>query len=428
MNGYRVGSWELTAKGEQLLQYDEAWRQAPRARPLSLSLPLGAEGGVHHGAAVEAYFDNLLPDSRELRERVRSRFGLRTTEAFELLAAIGRDCVGAVQLLPEDAEPPDVRSIRGSALADARIAHILRGLRTGAMLGQRDADEFRISLAGAQEKTALLWHRGRWQRPLGSTPTTHIFKLPIGSAGLEQIDLSTSVENEWLCAQLVAGFGLPVAACAMRDFEEQRVLVVTRFDRQRSPDRSWIMRLPQEDLCQVFGIPAGLKYEADGGPGIARIMHLLLGSQAALEDRRIFFSAQLVFWMLAAIDGHAKNFSVRLEPAGRYRLAPLYDVLSAYPVLGKGRGKIPVQKLRMAMAVAGTKRHYEWQRMQRRHWIATAERCGIGSEADEILEDLVSRADKVVDAAQASLPRAFPAAVAEPILHGVRTAAKRLAQ
>jgi serine/threonine-protein kinase HipA len=155
-------------------------------------------------------------------------------------------------------------------------------------------------------------------------------------------------------------------------------------------------------------------------------MELLLGSRNAQEDRRNFFSAQLVFWMLAAIDGHAKNFSLRLEPGGRYRLAPFYDVLSAYPVLGKGRGKIPVQKLRMAMAVTGTRRHYDWERMKRRHWIATAERCGIAAEADEIIDALVTRAAQAVDTAQELLPRGFPTAVSGPMLDGVRRAAKQL--
>ena len=99
-------------------------------------------------------------------------------------------------------------------------------------LGQADGEGFRISLAGAQEKTAFLRYKGKWQRPDKATPTSHIFKLPMsGRMGREQIDMSASVENEWLCSRIVAAFGLPVAACEMARFEDQRALIVERFDR-----------------------------------------------------------------------------------------------------------------------------------------------------------------------------------------------------
>lgn len=70
---------------------------------------------------------------------------------------------------------------------------------------------------------------------------------------------------------------------------------------------------------------------------------------------------------LRATDGHAKNFSLFLLPGGDYRLAPLYDVLSAWPVIGRGANRIPPQKVRMAMAWLGKQRHYAASTVQRRH-------------------------------------------------------------
>ena len=75
-------------------------------------------------------------------------------------------------------------------------------------------------------------------------------------------------------------------------------------------------------------MPSDRKYEADGGPGIRTIMGLLLGSSRADDDRRDFFKTQILYWLLCAIDGHAKNFSLFLEAGGGYRLTPRYDVLS----------------------------------------------------------------------------------------------------
>ena len=97
-------------------------------------------------------------------------------------------------------------------------------------------------------------------------------------------------------------------------------------------------------MCQALGIAPALKYEVDGGPGIKHIMQLLLGSQQAGEDRDRFFKVQILFWAMAAIDGHAKNFSLFLEPGSAYRMTPIYDVLSAYPMMG-ARG-LPRQRVK----------------------------------------------------------------------------------
>ncbi len=196
---------------------------------------------------------------------------------------------------------------------------------------EKTDDSFRISLAGAQEKTALLWHEGAWHKPTGATPTTHIFKLPMGVSP-HGIDLSTSVENEWLCAQIVGGFSIPVAPCQMATFGDYKTLIVERFDRKLAPDDAWWLRLPQEDFCQATGTPpAYASTRNEGSPGIRKIMELLLGSQRAEEDRRDFMRTQLLCsrWLLAAIDGHAKNFST--TSTVRWRLPAHSAMAISYP-------------------------------------------------------------------------------------------------
>lgn len=241
------------------------------------------------------------------------------------------------------------------------------------------------------------------------------------------IDLSTSVENEWLCSRLVEGFGIPVANCRMETFHSQKALVVERFDRRLSSDGTWYMRLPQEDFCQATATPPALKYENDGGPGMERIMDILRGSDRAEVDRRDFMRTQLVFWLLAAVDGHAKNFSIFLQAGGAYRLAPRYDILSAYPMLGNRRGKLAPQKIRMAMAVRGKNRHYRWQEIVTRHWRDTARKCGF-SGMDTVIDDVIATTPGVVDQAAKHLPRGFPDAIADTIFAGTKSAAKKLAE
>jgi len=245
--------------------------------------------------------------------------------------------------------------------------------------GRGEEDAFRISLAGAQEKTALLKRGGSWFEPAGATPTTHILKLPLGKIGPLGLDMSFSPEKEWLCSRIAAEFGFKAASCEIVRFGNTKALAVERFDRRLSGDGTWIVRLPQEDLCQATGTAPTFKYEADGGPGIVRIMRLLLGAHDPFSDRRTFLKAQILFHLLAAPDGHAKNFSIVLERGGRYSLAPLYDVMSAYPVLGHGSNRLAPERLKLAMAV-GKNRRYEWSKLFFRHWKETAAMCDTENE------------------------------------------------
>lgn len=422
MNGERVGTWITHPATADEFRYTPEWLTAESARPISLSMPLRPT--EYKGEFVTAYFDNLLPDSRRIRDRIQRYFGASSSSAFDLLTEIGRDCVGAIQLLPESEPTPNVRTIEGRPLTRKDVEHVLTDLLRATPGGADESDDFRISLAGAQEKTALLRINEKWMRPKGTTPTTHILKLPIGTGG-GGIDLTTSVENEWLCAQILREYGVPVARSSMDRFGEHQVLVVERFDRRMSSAGSWIVRLPQEDLCQATGVPSDRKYEADGGPGIRTIMGLLLGSSRAEEDRRDFFKTQILYWLLCAIDGHAKNFSLFLEAGGGYRLTPRYDILSAFPVLGTSRGRLSPKKVKMAMAAEGKNRHYLWHSILGRHWEETAKRCGLGSVFRSLVDELLDRTPGVVDSVSARLPKGFPDSVASPILDGLRGSASR---
>lgn len=435
MNGAFVGTWRFHPHAGDTLEYAPEWVASEAGRPLSLSLPFTPGNLPHRGEKVRAYFENLLPDTREIRERIARRYRTGSIDAFDLLAEIGRDCVGALQLLPDGAVPAGVQAVQAEPLTEAQVAQVLRGTLAPAPLSiGLDEEEFRISIAGAQEKTALLYYNGAWCLPHGQTPTTHILKLPLGLVGGLKLDLSESVENEWLCSLILKEFGLPVARCDLVRFEDMKALSVQRFDRtwwQSPTGDSRLVRLPQEDMCQAKGVPPTAKYEADGGPGIDSIMDTLAGSMTREQDRRTFFQAQVLFWMLRAPDGHAKNFSVFLRPEGRYQLTPLYDVLSAHPLIGEAPGRLSAFKIRMAMAVRSQNAHYRMREIERRHWVALGERHGVltpdGRSARHVVEDLAQRTPQVVQAVREQLPQDFPEPLADCILDGMLGEAERLA-
>lgn len=422
MNGRLVGYLRKLSSGALKFQYAPEWLATSGARPISLSLPLKA--AAYEGDRVYNFFDNLLPDSERIRAMIQARFQMTSNQPFDLLAAIGLDCVGAIQLCAGQAVT-DVEKVLTQPLTTPEIVKILEGYRTAPLGMLESIDDFRISVAGAQEKTALLWHDGQWCLPKGATPTSHLFKLPIGAIGHANLDLSASCENEWLCLEIAKAFGFDTARAEVQQFDTVKALVVERFDRRWSANGQWLMRLPQEDMCQALGVSPNLKYQSDGGPGIADIMKVLLGSRNAEVDRETFFRSQILFWLLAAPDGHAKNFSLYLEPEGRYRLTPLYDVMSAYPLMAMNT--LPRQKVKMAMALRGTKKNiYNWDMIQPRHFLSMANAIGFSTQkAENLVLEMLRKVDSVIDQVSRHLPSEFPTDISEPILQGMHSLARQ---
>ncbi|WP_028773481.1 type II toxin-antitoxin system HipA family toxin [Shewanella waksmanii] len=427
MNGYFVGELTKSATGSHLFKYAARWLNTSNSRPISLSMPLQKQ--AYKGDEVYNFFDNLLPDNIEVRNRIVARHNAQSTQAFDLLAKVGLDSVGALQFIPHGQVAFDVKKIESKPLSDAALEKVLKGYQSDIPLGMlADEDDFRISIAGVQEKTVLLNLDDQWQLPINATPTTHIIKLPIGEiqSHSHTIDMSDSVENEYLCMMIAREFGLVIPQCSIIKVGDIKALAVERFDRKLSSDGKWIMRLPQEDFCQTLNVPSAKKYESHDGPGIAQIMPYLLGSITPERDRYDFMKSQVLFWLLAATDGHAKNFSLFIEAGGGYRLTPFYDILSLYPAIG-GKG-VNIRKAKLAMGLKATKgKEYRIAQIFPRHFIQTAR--AVGYDTDEmvaILLEIADTVDFVINQVQKQLPNDFPAHISDPILEGVKQRAARL--
>ena len=427
MNGERVGELIKLTNGAHQFQYDKNWIESKRGRPLSLSLPL--QYPKLTSSNVINYFDNLLPDRPEIRDRIVARYQAKSRQAFDLLKEVGKDSVGAISLLTEETSP-NIRKLDYDILNPERLKQLLCAYQRNIPLGMLEGeDDFRISVAGVQEKTALLKIKEQWCIPKASTPTTHIIKLPIGEIQQPNatLDMTDSVENEYLCIQLARALGLPVPHVDIIQCDGIKAIAVERFDRRWSKDSTWLLRLPQEDMCQAFGLPSAIKYEVDGGPGIKEIMELLLGSSQPLQDRDAFMRFQVFQWIIGATDGHAKNFSIFIEPKGSYRLTPFYDILSAYPILG-GKG-LNIRSLKLAMGLKSTKgKKYQLNKIFSRHFLDTAKQVGFDRQRmQDILDEFTTTFPKAVAQVQGALPKDFPEHVANAIFDNSLKMLKRLA-
>ena len=285
-----------------------------------LSPRLSVVGGEYTHADVAPFIAGLLPDNDQVLDRWGRLFGVSPRNAFAILAHVGSDCAGAVQFVPSDSVGElDSGALEPLTVTD--VAQMLRDLRTDPYTWQQPsvARGGHFSLAGAQTKFALHRTTDGWARPSGRIPTTHIFKPAI--PGIAHHDL-----NEHLCLQAARRLGLLAASSELARFDDERVLVVERYDRRRVDGE--LRRLHQVDMCQALGMMPDLKYQRDGGPSPADIIttiHSVFAGAAAIDR----FVRALVFnWLIAGTDAHAKNYGLVLSGTNA-GLAPLYDVSSA---------------------------------------------------------------------------------------------------
>jgi serine/threonine-protein kinase HipA len=415
LNGHIVGQLKREAPGQLSFVYAQSWLDFPHTLPISLSMPL--QTPPHTGEKVWNYFDNLLPDQEAIRRIVARKVAASGTDPYHLLKAIGSDCVGALQILSSDHELETAAEEHSISLpcSSDDLEKILGNLSVSP-LGLESDDFFRISLAGFQEKTALARINNQWHKPLGQNPTTHIIK-PSSNVAISDTILYHSVENEFLCLKVCDAFGLPTTSATIEKFGSIKALCVERFDRLITKDGR-IIRLPQEDICQAFGLPSSLKYEADGGPSIKRIIQLLKTSDNPEQDCTNFIKAQLLFWAMAAIDGHAKNFSIFLKPNNGFTLTPLYDVISVQPYIDSHH--LLKKKSKMAMAI-GKNRHYVVDEIFSRHFFQTAKAAGFSqSLLHNIMDEFVETYQQKLDQVTGVLPEDFPDTILSPIIVGMK--------
>ena len=371
LGGDHVAMLDRTRSTLRLRYLDGA--RSPDATPLSLALPPTL--GSHTGRSVEAYLDGLIPDSDAALEAIRRQYGADPRDRMSVLAAIGKDCAGAVQFcLPDEVD--DVRARRGELvpISEAEIEQ---------RLAEMDVDEEASwimpgehwSLGGTQQKFTLRRHADRWWLAHGSEPTTHIVKPGIRA-------LKAQALAEHVSMRAAADLGLDVADTEFTEFKSQTAIVITRFD--RSPDADGApLRRHQEDLCQALGVTE--KYEEYGGPSALDVITMLRAAAATPRQARAnverFVDALLYNAMIGAPDAHARNYAVLLA-GDQVEFAPLYDVASGF---GYGAGG---QERKVSMSIGGS---FLLERIDSDAWRRFADAAGLDGEL--LLERLATMAE-----------------------------------
>lgn len=404
LGGNVVGKVVQNKQGRLKFTYDDAWRKAEGAYPLSLSMPLAAS--EHGHAVIDAFIWGLLPDNEFVLTQWAKKFQVSARNAFALISNVGEDCAGAVQF----ALPERVDKVLGAGEGDVEwidegeIAKRLAALRADHSAWRRPQDTGQFSLAGAQPKSALLFDDGRWGVPSGSMPTTHILKPPTG-------EFDGHAENEHFCLSLARRLGLPAASSAIMRFGDEIAIVVERYDRRRT--NKGIVRIHQEDVCQALGVPPTGKYQNEGGPGVVDIVNLLRESSTSPnEDIETMIKSMALNWLIAGADAHAKNYSLLIGAGGRARLAPLYDIASALPYQ-----EFDLQKLKLAMKIGG---EYRIRDIGKRQWAKLA--TELKMDADALVASVIALVEDALPAADEIAAHAASEGLDHPVLGKIANA------
>jgi serine/threonine-protein kinase HipA len=416
IEGNLIGRVRADKAGRLSLDYEAGWRESPQAHSLSVSMPLAQI--TYLRKPVLSYLWNLLPENPYVLQRWGQQYRVSAANPFKLLANVGADVPGAAQFIPperlqeiQSAQQPTIDWMTVDELAER-----LRQLRADIAAVRRPGDIGKMSLPGAQAKTAYYWdeRRNRWGVPGGRTPTTHIIKPCVpGFEGL--------VENEHLCQDIAARLGMPAARSHVLALD-QPYIVVERYD--RLPPRegaSIVQRIHQEDLCQALGLMPGKKYQEEGGPGIAQVVTLLrrASSDPGVDVDR-FLRANMFNWLIGGTDAHAKNYSLLIGAGDEIRLAPLYDLSSQLPYPD-------LIDQRAAMKIGD---HHDFRRVGIADWRKLARACAIEEERVVALLTDMARAlpDEISAARDQALTDGLSEGSVEPLAQQlIRHARERFA-
>jgi serine/threonine-protein kinase HipA len=347
-----VGYLWRDAQERMGFRYDESWlNQGGFA--VSHTLPLQREDFAPQDGVAHRFFTNLLPEASVRQQVVRD---LRITDTdFNLLRAIGGECAGALSILQAEYEP--TAQYEYQTLTQEQLAQLV--VRRGQVYAGAANEHPRLSLAGAQNKCALLVENDTYLLPQREAPSSHILKF-------ESVDYRHLPAYETFTTLLAGAIGLPVVDIQLRFVADRHFALIQRYDRYRDGNGR-IARLHQEDFCQALGVGYERKYQDEGGPSFAQCFRLVQEVSSDPANDMLQLLRWQIFNVLAGnSDGHAKNLSLLYRADGEIRLASFYDLMCTRA--------IDHVSTRLAFAV-GDEHNPELVALE--HWTVLARECGL---------------------------------------------------
>lgn len=376
LNNDFVGVLSKDNNGGICFQYDKNAK-----KQLSLALPIREE--TYLNKDCKGFFNGLLPESEYVRVAIGKKYGINPKNDFSLLSAIGYDCAGAVAFF--NGKPKILKEyyeIKGNVLSDDGLEKYIKELPKKPLALGSDK---RLSLAGAQDKTAVVIINDKIAIPEDNVPSTYILKPTING-------LYETIENEYLCLKVAERLGIQIPNIQIGQTKDIKYLLIERYDRKVNDGK--IKRIHQEDFCQASNIPSVYKYQSEGGVDFKRCIEILKKTTRPAVSIKRFVELMIFNYIVGNNDAHGKNFSILHYDNGVIAFAPAYDILctSVYPELSS----------KMAMKIGG---YYESDKIYPRHFERMARDIGVSYtqvkkiliNQCEILPDIVKEVSQMFE-------------------------------
>lgn len=309
-------------KNDAILTYDSEWKE--RGFELSPHLKFNEEISSD---SIKKFISNLLPEGEGL-EFISSFFQISKANKFALVEAVGVESAGALTFTNKEEISTSFREIPKDELTK-RIKE--RKNKNITIWDQKP----RLSVAGVQDKLPIIVLDDKYGIGEGEMSSTHIFKF-------DKINEQNLVVNEHFCMSLAKLCGLKVAKTSIEKFEDEKVLIVERFDREiiKDDDTFKIEKKHIIDGCQMLDLDVIMKYQKPyGGANQAEIgaSFELLYKSIELCKTKALAKLEVLKWSLFNLiidnyDAHAKNISFYVDKNG-IEVAPFYDLvnIAVYP-------------------------------------------------------------------------------------------------
>ncbi len=344
--GKHAGTLSVAPDGSLSFAYDQAWIDRiaagdPKAHAISQSVP--STPGLHFQDEIGPFFEGLLPDNPNARAVLSRHFQIDTSDVYGLLYELGRECPGAVTIMPPEADEAVQTPIEYLELSDSEFHSMIADLPRRPLFVD-DEGEIRLSLAGVHDKAAVILVGGKIAIAKGQTPTTHIIKTDIQS-------LPDSIKVENFCLRIAGAVGLDAVKSTIRQVGDIHYMLLARYDRTVARDhegRPFVRRVHQEDFCQALGVYPRQKYEKDGGPDWTKMFDLLNKTADPAKYRLELLRRAHFQFLIGNPDAHAKNYSLIYKNDGLH-LSKFYDLNNAAAFKAHYKRQTP----RLAMSVGG---------------------------------------------------------------------------
>ncbi|TLX16243.1 type II toxin-antitoxin system HipA family toxin [Rhizobium sp. MHM7A] len=385
--GVETGRFSQSEDGQIGFAYKPEWIKAAaagKAHPLSISLPFNEQPAP---GAAEAFIAGLLPDSLKHREILAVELDLGNDPSdMELLAKLGRDCAGALAIVPVGESLDTGHKPMVEYLGEEQLASYIAALPRRPLLVDEE-DGVMLSLAGVNDKAAVVASKNRIGLPKHGFPSTHIIKTDIPG-------LKDSIKVEHFCLRIAESCGQDVPKSEVKVAGDQTFLLIWRYDRRLVAEQSGprLYRLHQEDFCQATGFRPSRKYERHGGPNWQLCFQLMSRTSDPVRSRETLLDRVILQYLIGNPDAHGKNYSLLYGRSGEVRLAPLYDLNNAEAFRTNFKSVKPI----MAMSIGG---NFDRDTLTMENWEKFADDCGLNPAL--VTRRLEELAAAIVDNAKA---------------------------